>query len=479
MQEQRVNRRFAQRGLALGLLTLAGALAACSAAAPAAPQRTSTPMVVVLAGSPAPPVTATSAQPTVAPSPTAAASAPPTVVSATASPASAVIRVPTRTPAPPARPTPMTLATRQQIFAEVWTTVNDNYLYADFRGVDWTAVRDEFAPRIAATTGNEAFYQLLAEMVGRLDDNHSRFLPPSAAQREDVLSSGREAQVGIGVMTLPLADGLLIQQIFPNSPAERAGLRPRDRIVAIDGVSFRQGDMEGPAGSRVRLTVARPGASSRDLVIIRQPVEGRIRPVARRLANDIGYLSVSTLWVHDMAEQAAEALAAINTPRPLKGLILDLRSNPGGWRSVLTGLLGHFVRGPVGSFFSRADEAPLVIPAGAAPDLRGLPLVVLIDRDTASYAELLAGILQQEAQATVIGQPSAGNTETIYSYELTGSTRLWVAQEGFKLRDETNLEGMGVQPDVPISLDWTRFSETDDPGIVEGMRLLIWSAGGK
>lgn len=120
-----------------------------------------------------------------------------------------------------------------------------------------------------------------------------------------------------------------------------------------------------------------------------------------------------------------------------------------------------------------------MVEAGSGPDLRGLPLVVLVDRQTASYAELLAAVLQQEAGALVIGEPTAGNTETIYAYELTAGSRLWVAQEGFALRDGTNLEGRGVQPDLILSLDWTRYSEENDPGIREGRRLLTIQAGGE
>jgi len=98
--------------------------------------------------------------------------------------------------------------------------------------------------------------------------------------------------------------------------------------------------------------------------------------------------------------------------------------------------------------------------------LRGLPVVVLIDRNTASYAELLAAVLQQEIGAIVIGQPSAGNTETIYAYEITGGARLWVAQEVFRLNDGRDLEGRGVQPDIQPTSDWTRFRFETDPWIV-------------
>jgi C-terminal peptidase prc len=449
---------------ALVAAAIAASLAACGARS-AAQTPTGTPVAVVSAA-------------TVLPeeAPTAAVAQ---VVRPTLAPTSTPQPVLASTPLPAPDPTPLSSTKRQQIFTEVWSTINENYLYADFGGVDWAAVREEFAPRVAAARNDAAFYELLGVMVNQLGDDHSRFLPPRAAQQQDALTSGREEQVGIGVITLPLSDSLLIQHIFPDSPAARAGLRPRDRIVAIDGAFYTQRDIQGPEGSQVRLMVVRPGERSRDLVITRRRVEGRIVPTARRLEGNIGYLSITTLWVNDMDAQVSQALASINGPTPLQGLILDLRSNPGGWRSVLTGILSHFVQGDVGSFTSRKGELPLVIEAGATPDLRGIPLVVLVDAATASYAELIAAVLQRRAGALVIGAPTAGNTETIYSYELTGGARLWVAQEGFVLSDRSDLEGVGVQPDIAQLDDWTRFSEAEDPGISLATQLLTRSAGGK
>jgi C-terminal peptidase prc len=438
-------------------------MASCGVQAARVPARpTGTPITVVSAATiiPAPPID-------VSPTP------PAPTVEATATPA----------PPPTANvnqtPTSIPLSVRQQILAEVWTTVNDNYLYADFHGLDWAAVRAEFMPLVERAKSDEEFYRLLGTMIQRLNDNHSRLLAPSAAQKEDVLSSGRDEQVGIGVIALPLPDSLLIQHVFPDSPADRAGLRARDRIVAVNGAFYTQADIQGPEGSKVRLTVARPGEASRDMVITRRLVEGRIIPEARVLPGRVGYLEVTTLWVNDMADLAASSLDAMARGGPLNGLIIDLRHNPGGWRAVLTGLLGHFVRGHVGDFFSRQGDTPLEISGDVGPDLRGVPIVVLIDGGTASYAELLAGILQHETGAIVIGAPSAGNTETIYSYDLTGGARLWVAQEGFRLRGGQNLEGVGVQPDMTLTQDWTRYGEDDDPWVLEGLRIIREGFGGK
>jgi C-terminal peptidase prc len=291
--------------------------------------------------------------------------------------------------------------------------------------------------------------------------------------QESALSVGHGQHVGIGVITAPSVDGAVIQHVFSDSPAARAGLRPRDRIVAIDGAPFAVGrDITGREGTSVRLTVLRPDKETRDVVLTRQHVEGKISPTASRLPGDIGYLAISTLWVSNMADQVSGALTDLVVERPLKGLILDLRGNPGGWRDVLTSVLGHFVQGDAGYFYDRQHTRPLIIRESSGPDLRDLPLAVLIDEQTASYAEVLTAILQAEAGAYVIGAPSSGNTETIYAYELSGGARLWVAQEGFRLRNGTNLEGHGVQPDVVLDLDWTRYSQEKDPHILEALRYL-------
>jgi C-terminal peptidase prc len=370
-------------------------------------------------------------------------------------------------------PTALSVRARQQIFEKVWQTIDEHYLYADFRGVDWDAVWSEFAPQVKAAQSNQEFYQLMTAMVARLEDQHSRFLAPSDAVQESALSVGHGQHVGIGVITAPSTDGAVIQHVFSDSPAARAGLRPRDRIVAIDGAPFAVGrDITGREGTSVRLTVLRPDKETRDVVLTRQHVEGKISPTASRLPDDIGYLAVSTLWVNDMADQVSGALTDLVVEKPLKGLILDLRGNPGGWRDVLTSVLGHFVQGDAGYFYDRQNTRPLIIRESSGPDLRDLPLAVLIDEQTASYAEVLTAILQAEAGAYVIGAPSSGNTETIYAYELSVGARLWVAQEGFRLRNGTNLEGHGVQPDVVLDLDWTRYSQEKDPHILEALRYL-------
>lgn len=402
---------------------------------------------------------------------------------ATAAPQATVTRPATPSPSPTPAPspaasvsaTPLSPLRRQQVFNEVWQLVHDNYLYADFNGVDWNAVRQTFEQRTLTASSDNQFYDDLAAMVDQLNDHHSRFGPPAAVITEDAAISGREASVGIGVVVVPMAEGGFIQTVFPDSPAARADLRPRDRIIAVDERPYQRedGDLQGPDGSTVRLNVVRPGEKPRDIVLERQTVLGHVAPYYRRFPGEIGYVWVSTLWTPDMDEQVSGALTELVAGGRLNGVVLDLRGNPGGWSHVLSGILSHFVRGQVGMFFDRHGRVrPLVVSAPAGPDLRGTPLVVLIDQNTASYAEVMAAVLQREARATVVGMPSAGNTETIYAYTISDGSRLWLAQEGFRLQNGANLEEHGVQPDELVDVDWKRYSEDDDPQLLEGLRAL-------
>ncbi len=417
---------------------------------------------------------APSPSPTRTPTPTARATTPRPLPSPTPRPPHPQPTVADHEPDQP----PLTLNERHTMFRDVWQTINQHYIYADFDGLDWHAIWSEYLPRITAARSDQEFYDLMGAMVQRLDDQHSRFLPPDAAVAETILRSGHAEQVGIGVITRPASDGVMIQQVIEGSPAQQAGLQRRDRIVAIDGIPMiAGGEINGQAGTPVRLTVVRSkgtaqGTEQREVVLIRQPVQGRITPYAQRLPHDVGYLSIPTLWINDMHEQVTGVLNDLVVERPLRGLVLDLRGNPGGWRDVLHGVLGHFVQGNAGFFFDRNGIRAMTIRELRRPDLRDVPLVVLVDRETASYAEVLAAILQAEADAYVIGVPTAGNTETIYAYELQHGTRLWIAQEGFRLRNGTELEGVGVQPDELLDVDWTLYDDMNDPQMLAALRHL-------
>ncbi|MCA0354812.1 MAG: PDZ domain-containing protein [Chloroflexi bacterium] len=418
------------------------------------------------------------ATPTVPPTPTAttaplALATPTFLPSPTAQPSLAPTPTLELAQATPTATTPMSPAERLALFNDVWQTVNEHYLYPDFNGVDWAAVRTEIEPQVQAAPDDETLYTILEGMVAKLNDQHSRFARPVEAVYEDAVASGTDSYVGIGVLTIHEENAAFITLVFPDSPAQAAGLMRGDRITAVEGQPFTNADqIRGPEGSQVRLTIQTPQADPRELLITRRAVVGKITPSGRRLPNapTVGYVLIPSLWADDMHTQVVSELSKlIADPQPLDGLILDLRSNGGGWRSVLEGILGQFVSGEVGNFYSQEKLYPLNVKPGLLYEqLKQVPLAVLIDKDSASYAEVLAGTLQFNG-ALVLGQASQGNTETIFQYNFEDGSRLWVAQEGFKLPDGSNFETKGVQPNIVVEDDWTQYTIPNDPAVLQAI----------
>jgi len=444
-----------------------------------------------------PPATAT---PTSAPSPISTPTETPTSTAtttpvatrtpaATATPTETLPATPTATPTlDPAKLTPVptpTLAAmdqtqRTELLDQVWQTVADHYLYADFGGNNWVEVKQRYLPRVLDAASPDEFYATLSEMVDELQDQHSRFEDPQRAFTQQALANGTDAYVGVGMLTQEYDDGLLVTTVFANSPAAEAGIKRRDLIVAIDGQPVAGDgavpDIGGPVDTSVQLEVRSPGDPPRAVSLTRRPVLAQYVPEVYLLPDTrIGYMLVQSFWAQDMADRVGVKLRQLLATNEghLDGLIIDVRSNGGGWRSVLEGLLSHLTEGEVGAFYSQEKTYPLTITSSDLyPALKDLPLVVLVDRDTESYAEVFAAVLQAKRGARVIGVNTAGNTETIYAYDFDDGSRLWVAQEGFRLPDGSNLENRGVLPDRSIAVDWMRFSEARDPQLVEAIQLI-------
>jgi C-terminal peptidase prc len=363
------------------------------------------------------------------------------------------------------------------LFEKVWGTIATHYLYKDFGGVDWAQLKLEYQPRALTASTSDEFYATLAEMVSRLNDEHSRFLNPQDAHQEEALTTG-EVYVGIGVSTIDDPQGRLVTTVFSDSPASEAGIKRRDIIVAVDGqpIDAAGNSISGPPNTSVRLQIRTPNGTQRVVTLQRRPVLEQYTPEVYRVpGTDVGYVLVQSFWPTETPQKVEEALEQFLASEgdTISGLVIDVRSNGGGWRSVLEGLLSHFVEGEVGAFYSQDATYPLrVTPTGLYAEVKQLPIVVLVDRETKSYAEVFAAVLQARGGAQVVGVNTAGNTETIYAYDLDDGSRLWVAQEGFQLPDGVNLEGRGVVPDRSIAVDWLQFSEVRDPHILKAIELI-------
>lgn len=372
---------------------------------------------------------------------------------------------------------------RRQVFEDVWNTVNDNYLYPDFNGINWNAQKAKYEPLALAAKCSDQYYDLIDEMITDLGDQHSRYESPADAQAEDQAVSGTENYAGIGVLNQIVEDknALLVIYVFPGSPADKAGLKRRDLILGMNGQNWtdiqrQRLELRGLPGTTVTPIVQSPGAQPRNVAIVRAQVSGKVYPTLERLSADptIAYLVIETFDQDDMDTLVENSLKQLLADgKPLNGIIIDVRGNGGGLISVMENLVGEFMIGKAGSFQSHGQSMDFNPPKGALYNqLKNVPLVVLVDKDTVSAAEMFSGALQGRGRAKIVGVTSAGNTETIVPYDMQDGSRLWVAEEGFHLLNGSMLEGKGVVPDAEIKVDWENYSEAQDPHILKAIDIL-------
>lgn len=387
----------------------------------------------------------------------------------------------------PAKPDLELARTHRRIFRRVWGTVDRDYVYADFNGVDWDAVKDEFAPLVESAPDNETFWHLMQSMIDRLDDQHSVYLTPEEVIAEDKSASGDLDYVGIGILvSVPEdADYAVILFPLPGSPAEEASIRQHDRILAVEGQkaccnpdgSDNLELLRGPVGTTVQLVVQQPGGPEREVAVQRVRIQSQLPVMSRRIEHEgqqIGYLLIPTLWDETVAERSRDALQALVDDGTLDGLVLDMRVNGGGAYTELYDLLSLFTSGEAGQFRrGRRAVEPLVVEAAPIDNSQSVPLVILVGRDTESFAEIFGGVLRDVGRATLVGQPTAGNVEIIYPYDLEDGSRLWLAENTFESVSGERWEGIGVQPDVVADGNWEDFTEENDPQLEAALNEVL------
>lgn len=274
-----------------------------------------------------------------------------------------------------------------------------------------------------------------AAIEGMVDslDPHSRWLDEEERRALEEENEGRYE--GIGIEARPVPAGALVIRVLPQGPAAVAGLRPRDRIVAVEGESVRgkpldaiSSKLKGPRGTRVTLTIERDGVEG---TVELAPVRDRIdlpNVVAGRLPGDIAYVRLVGFHV-DAAKDVQRAVREQRNDGATAGVLLDLRDNPGGLLDEAVALVDLFVDdGPIVSTRGRL-EGDRVLTATRGGFGTELPVVVLVNGGSASASEVVVGALQDLERATIVGTSTygKGTVQTVFGRD-GGGLKLTIAR---------------------------------------------------
>lgn len=389
---------------------------------------------------------------------------------------------PTPTPPPASAVDQATTDEQLRLFRDLWTVVRDHYVYEDYRGLDWEAVGDKYEAYIRQGLTQADFQAAMGALIFELGDDHSRYLTAEEVAEEEAEQSTGFDFVGIGALVSGIegTDYKVITSVFPGSAAEAAGLRPHDTILSVDGGPIEdengQSRTLGPEGTDVTIEVRRPGEAAVTLTITRRRVNSNL-PIDYCLVpgTRIGYIYFPGFNDESVDDQTRAALEKMTADGPLSGLILDNRQNSGGLNTVAHPIMEMFAEGFQGQFVSREQRERLVLRPEDINGSQTVPLIVLVDVDTASYGEIASGVLRVAGRARIVGQVTYGNVERLWAYDFDDGSRVWLASETFTPRNEANgvWEDTGIVPDVLVPTRWDMFTEATDPALAKAVEMLL------
>lgn len=382
--------------------------------------------------------------------------------------------------APSVEPNPEIAKEAQlQVFEELTERVGEIYVYPDFNGRDWNEIQARYRAQIETGLDTESFYQAMSEMVFELGDEHSFFLSPNEARESEDRLEGNLEFVGVGIygQTDLERQRHVVISVFPGSSADNSGIQSHDAILKVDGLPITEDSgysLRGPKCSAVVMTVQSPGEAPREVMMVRQSIQGN-REIDAQLVpttdgSRVGYIFIPTFFDETIPGQMDDALMEFGA---LDGLILDLRLNGGGSTAVVEPIFARFVSGRLGQFVTRQDSYALRVEADPISNSQSVPLVVIVSRDTASYGEIFAGVLKDQGRARITGETSPGNVEVLYGATFDDGSQAWIAAATFLPENtDEDWEQTGIVTDLPAYAPWDTFTFETDPSIAAALTLL-------
>jgi carboxyl-terminal processing protease len=337
------------------------------------------------------------------------------------------------------------------LFSNIYSNENDVYKQLNLFGEVYERVRSEYVEEV---TDKDLIEAAINGMLQSLDP-HSSYLNEDSFKEMKVQTKGEFGGLGIEVT---MENGLVkVVSPIDETPAAKAGIKSGDYISHIDeepvmGLTLSEAvdKMRGPINTKLKITVIREGKDAFDLSLTRAVI--KVTSIKSKIENDVGYLRI-TSFTQKTYKNLVKEFKKLQKDMDgnIKGLVLDLRNNPGGLLDQAVSVSDAFLdRGEIVSTRGRDNQGEQRFNATQGDITNGLPIVVLINGGSASASEIVAGALQDHKRGILMGTQTfgKGSVQTIIPVTSKGAIRLTTAR--YFTPSGTSIQAKGINPDIYV-----------------------------
>jgi carboxyl-terminal processing protease len=338
----------------------------------------------------------------------------------------------------------------------------------------WQLVSQQFDGQLPES--EEVIHTAIQQSLELLEDDYTVYIPPDVAnQVREQLEGSFE---GIGAFIDLTEDGyLLIVRPIEGQPADLAGLMSNDIVTHVNGVSVLGktqeeivGEVKGPQGTEVTLTIVRESEPAPlDITIVRDLIELPIIE-SQMLDNNIAYIRL-TSFNSNAVQQLSIELEALLAQNP-QGLIFDLRDNPGGFLNQSVAVADLFLPEGIVLYQRNQNGEEEIFRSQTGEIAENIPLVVLVNPGSASASEIVAGAIQDQGRAIIIGEVSFGKGSVQNTMTLPDGSELRVTIARWYTPNNNTIDGQGITPDIEVPLEGDFGTETDSQ-ILRAIEFLL------
>ena len=360
------------------------------------------------------------------------------------------------------------------LYDQVWRLVNAKFVDQTNNLQDWSKWRHKYDDKIMT---NEDAYVAINTMIASLNDPYTKFLDPKEFAEET--SSIKGSLKGIGIQ-IAVKDGkLTVIAPIEDTPAEKAGIKADDEILEIDGKSTKgitvdkaADQIRGKEGTTVTLLIKRKGVEPKLYTVTRANIE--IKSISQKLPenivmpNDIGYIRLSSFISRNAA---TEFKTILEHGYDKKGFIIDLRSNPGGLLSNAIYISDMFLDG--GVIVSTVDRDGYKETQRATKGIiTNKPVIVLINKGSASASEIFSGAMKDNGRAIIIGEQSFGKGLVQEINRLPYESGINITIQKYLTPNGTDINKKGITPDIEVKLTEENVKNKDDVQLKKAIEVM-------